>query len=578
MACTPCFTKRIDNCAESVTIDGQLLPNTVYTWVITDRFGHEWSYNITTDADGSFEIDLTDPMFPAGLFNQFAALTLQVFLYADRCEPATMIFCDTEYNCLTFSVGAGNYTYIEQNRPDEVLTCCFEEILYADIADLILNNGITEGMLYRITDATEYDINLIVTGLNTSSVSGLAYSEEFPQDEIFYDIDNDVITRRTDTIKKLSAPFDWRNKMHELTIRTFNASALTFPCTPVSYSYDGSPITVASPDSTTAGMVFNNYSDVLVWLQSVLGGMACRVNGGGAMTEHLLSLYNLSTFDPLFTTFTLNDGTNKVISFTDTTDDFYTFGNTIYADNGSGAADVVTPAANGNGGNCINIWVNDYQITAVPTVIGDSVRDVRCGSAIINDGAYNIQINYESDKSYFFNYNGGGNNIIADIGNMYQNSAYGISVASNIVASVLGCSLTGFEQYKFGDTVLTFRRATERTDNFLGLYDYRNGISIQAKSTFEIPFTQTVDRITEESTAQGFANMPEIMLKPTDANTLTLTNTPIGSLANAGEIICEDGPITLDGSNGDYAILRPVTLQAYPGLSFWQVTEYHNFA
>ena len=39
MACTPCFTKRIDNCAESVTIDGQLLPNTVYTWLLLTGSG-----------------------------------------------------------------------------------------------------------------------------------------------------------------------------------------------------------------------------------------------------------------------------------------------------------------------------------------------------------------------------------------------------------------------------------------------------------------------------------------------------------------------------------------------------------
>lgn len=571
MACTPCFTKRIDNCAESVTIDGQLLPNTVYTWVITDRFGHEWSYNITTDADGSFEIDLTDPMFPAGLFNQFAALTLQVFLYADRCEPATMIFCDTEYNCLTFSVGAGNYTYIEQNRPDEVLTCCFEEILYADIADLILNNGITEGMLYRITDATEYDINLIVTGLNTSSVSGLAYSEEFPQDEIFYDIANDVITRRTDTIKKLSAPFDWRNKMHTLTIRKFDAEAIGFPCTPVSYSYDGSPVAIATPDATTAGMVFNDATDILVWLQSVLGSMACRVDG----VDYSLALYSLSTFDPLFTDFTLNDGADKVVSFEDTEEYFYTFGNTIQATGGN--TDLMTPASDGNGGTCFNIWVNDYVGTAVPTVIGDAAHDIKCGSAIINDGASNIRINYESSNSFFFGLINSSSNVISDIGNIYFNSAYGAYFPANVVAGVLGSFLTGFTGYFYGNSLLTQRYATERTDSSLGLYDYRDGRSIQVPATFFIGFTQTVDQITEYSTLLGSANIPEIILKPISANTLKLTNTAIASLANAGEIICEDGPITLDGANGDYAVLRPVQLQAYPGLSFWQVIEYHNF-
>jgi len=111
MSCTTCYKIKIEDCAESVTVAGALLPNTTYTWVIADKFGHEWSDTVTTDADGSFTIDLTDAMFPAGLFNQFSNLTLEVFLYATQCEAATMTFCDVAYTCVNFSVNPGNYVY-----------------------------------------------------------------------------------------------------------------------------------------------------------------------------------------------------------------------------------------------------------------------------------------------------------------------------------------------------------------------------------------------------------------------------------------------------------------------------------
>ena len=50
---------------------------------------------------------------------------------------------------------------------------------------------------------------------------------------------------------------------------------------PVSYSYDGSPITkIASPDATTAGMVFNDYSDSCM-VAICFGWYGLQVDGGG---------------------------------------------------------------------------------------------------------------------------------------------------------------------------------------------------------------------------------------------------------------------------------------------------------
>lgn len=570
MSCTTCYKIKIDNCAESVTVAGELLPDTNYTWVITDKFGHEWSYVVTTDENGSFTIDLTDPMFPAGLFNQFSNLTLEVFLYETQCEAAEMTFCEQPYTCVNFSVNPGNYVYTPPPPPDEVMTCCFEDILYDDIQELILNDDITEGMMYRITDATEYTINLIVTGLSTSAVTGEAYSQEFPQDEIFYDIANDVITRRTDTIKKLSAPFDWRNKIHTIYRRKFNAEAIGFPCVPVSYSYDGFTVTVGNPDAATAGMTFNDMKDVLVWLQTLSLGLACRVDG----VDYSLALYSISPFDQLYGNFTLNDGTDKILTFVDDEVEFYTFGNSIQASGSN--TDLMVSAANGNGGNCYNIFVTDSSVSGLnfTTVIGDSVRDIVCGAVIINDGAYNIQIPYESDKSYFFNSSGGGYNIIANIGSIYQNSEYGGSPQGNINAGLLNASTCGYESYNYGNSYLTKRYATERLDNSLGIYDYRAaGIGV-AFTTFIIDFTQTVNRITDSYDALGSSTFTEIILKPTAGNTLTLTATAVGALANSGEIICEDGTITLDGSNFDYAVLESFL---FSGQSYWRVKEYHNY-
>ncbi len=134
MACTTCYKIKIEDCAESVTVAGALLPDTTYTWVITDKFGHEWSDTATTDADGSFTIDLTDTMFPAGLFNQFSNLTLEVFLYETACEAATMTFCDVEYACVNFSVNPGNYVYTNR-PPDDECNCQFVESVTGTAVD-----------------------------------------------------------------------------------------------------------------------------------------------------------------------------------------------------------------------------------------------------------------------------------------------------------------------------------------------------------------------------------------------------------------------------------------------------------
>ena len=572
MACTSCYKIKIDNCAESVTVAGELIPDTNYTWVITDKFGHEWSYVVTTDENGSFTIDLTDPMFPAGLFNQFSNLTLEVFLYETQCEAAEMTFCDEPYTCVNFSVNPGNYVYTPPPPPDEVMTCCFEDILYDDIQALILNDEITEGMMYRITDATEYEINLIVTGLSTSAVTGEAYSQEFPQDEIFYDIANDVITRRTDTIKKLSAPFDWRNKRQTLYRRKYDGESIGYPCTPIRYTYGGSPIDAALPDATTAGMVFNDSSDLLNWLVSVYGGTGVfGVKEDG--TAYQLTTYSLGAYDVNYTAFTVNDGTNKTIGFTDDDVEFYTFGNNIVGSSGANT-DLVTSAVNGNGGTCFNIYINDTS-TASTVVIGDACFDIRFGFGVLANGAANVQISSETGGTVLYSSASAISNVTSFIGGINGNSEYG-GISYNIInnTSASGVNVLGFSSINVGNESLTQTTTTERTDSALGMYDYRVGQSLAISSKVSVPFTQTVDKIWMSSTvASGFDGIIRILI-PTAGNTLTLTATAVGALANAGEIICEDGTITLDGSNFDYAVLESFSIS---GTLYWRVKEYHNY-
>lgn len=107
------------------------------------------------------------------------------------------------------------------------------DITYAALVVLKAANGFSEGSIYRITDfKTEYTyVNgagtctgavepLIVTATSVNTLAPIAYSEDFPNDIIHYDLNAytngaefpyGAIVRRKDTYANLELPFDFRN-------------------------------------------------------------------------------------------------------------------------------------------------------------------------------------------------------------------------------------------------------------------------------------------------------------------------------------------------------------------------------
>lgn len=108
------------------------------------------------------------------------------------------------------------------------------EVTYSELTQLIANNELVTGGIYLLTNyKTIYqqpvsnDIKsgeteeLYLTATSTNTLSPIAYSKQYPQDIIIYDVNNKVaedtttprngfILRRTDTVNNLSAPQDWR--------------------------------------------------------------------------------------------------------------------------------------------------------------------------------------------------------------------------------------------------------------------------------------------------------------------------------------------------------------------------------
>jgi len=110
------------------------------------------------------------------------------------------------------------------------------DITYAELVDKISLSALIPGQKYRITDyRTAYNMPnvtpaekivctvepLLVTANSVNTLSMYAYSEAYPQDEIYYDVANNqakvagcdmgYIYRRVDKLKNIDIGFDWRN-------------------------------------------------------------------------------------------------------------------------------------------------------------------------------------------------------------------------------------------------------------------------------------------------------------------------------------------------------------------------------
>lgn len=89
----------------------------------------------------------------------------------------------------------------------------------AEILALRTASGLASGQFYLCTDATTADQQLILLATAVNEIDFRAYSPSFEQDVIMYDIVNDVIKYRWDTISDISVYQDLRN-LTGLTIGT----------------------------------------------------------------------------------------------------------------------------------------------------------------------------------------------------------------------------------------------------------------------------------------------------------------------------------------------------------------------
>lgn len=107
--CNICFTDYLIQCSEVINVFAKLTANTVYQWVIEDKFSRQYAGTFETDADGFWQIPVAD--LPEGLLNEYAgSFTLKVYddPYGINCnEPVSFTVAQT-FDCITFNVRAGN--------------------------------------------------------------------------------------------------------------------------------------------------------------------------------------------------------------------------------------------------------------------------------------------------------------------------------------------------------------------------------------------------------------------------------------------------------------------------------------
>lgn len=104
--CNTCFSDYVTRCESAIHMRALLLPDTNYTWFITDKFENEYQGEFTTDNDGNWQIDVDT--LPPGLLTEFGGMfTLRV--QSENCKPANMLIAQ-EYDCIQFEVRGGTST------------------------------------------------------------------------------------------------------------------------------------------------------------------------------------------------------------------------------------------------------------------------------------------------------------------------------------------------------------------------------------------------------------------------------------------------------------------------------------
>lgn len=136
--CSTAFHDYLVSCEDAILINTQLTPSTDYQWVITDKFGNQYSGTGTTDAEGRLSVEVED--LPAGLLNPYGgAFTLWVQNTDCQRVPLKMA---RNYDEIVFDVKPGSRIKDELGcpfectvtaNPDQSFTQFFEEETEFDV-------------------------------------------------------------------------------------------------------------------------------------------------------------------------------------------------------------------------------------------------------------------------------------------------------------------------------------------------------------------------------------------------------------------------------------------------------------
>lgn len=101
--CEGCYPISLPECAETITVNAGLEPNTKYYVQLINRFGQIFEADFTTDAKGQVPIDTTQ--YPAGLFSHTAG-TFKLSIFKNPVQnaiPETLTLCDVEHTCVAIT-------------------------------------------------------------------------------------------------------------------------------------------------------------------------------------------------------------------------------------------------------------------------------------------------------------------------------------------------------------------------------------------------------------------------------------------------------------------------------------------
>lgn len=139
MQCNDCFNDYIVRCIDALHVNAQLAPATTYTWIIVDKFGHQYEGEFTTDAAGFWSIAVGS--LPAGLLTEYSgAFRLQVM--DTGCKPVKFKVAQ-EYTCIDFEVKGGT-------RIKDTLGC--------DFTCVGIGSGGAQTAVFPFTDAATVNI------------------------------------------------------------------------------------------------------------------------------------------------------------------------------------------------------------------------------------------------------------------------------------------------------------------------------------------------------------------------------------------------------------------------------------